>query len=749
MSAMRQDVTIDQDRVLRRSPRKKPQTAQVEQRDHYESIQSDEIARRESKPQRPNTRPPTRPRKASTARVERRLALSEISLPQSEDIAEIETTISSAQRARSSLQPSELDSVLGSFSALRLASRTTIEGDSRTNSRASPTKSKSKPTSQYASRYVVGEANCIDDYSDDREDDDEDTDLSGFVVDDDAELSYHDSSSAEDEETRSSPPTRKLRRRLQRGHRRVVDSDSDKENDSNANIADALTGLDINSRRKDVNRKTTTEVIDLTSSPPNNSLAKFTTSSVCLNDPFASHSQHLSTSEENTTSKLPSLFDSMLRLSPPKSSLPSRIETPELSELHDHDHVDAPVAEPPQTPTRTPSPPRLKSPSKLLSPSKHSNITRSPHRQSTDAFWDLHTINDWHDINSPKKAPTASPHKNPLARFAIWSDDTASTSDDETSSLPSPCASPTKPKSTSPMKSPEKAAQAARLAEKRSATARRKAFNSIKHTLAINLLAYLDQTVTAYKLSTMSASTGGVEIIWSKHLRSTAGRANWRRSVTRLETGSPVKGSPVKGQVAGVGAVKVEHFASIELAEKVIDSEDRLVNTLAHEFCHLANFMVSGVRDRPHGKEFMGWAAKAQKALREAEEGLVEGWRESWGLCKITTKHSYEIEWKYLWVCQGREMTEAMGFLGVVAERGCGAEYGRHSKSIDVVKQRCGRCKGRLVQVRPVPRRGGGGRKVGGSGSEKGSEASGSGRSSEGSVKGKLRGMVDVIELID
>lgn len=31
-------------------------------------------------------------------------------------------------------------------------------------------------------------------------------------------------------------------------------------------------------------------------------------------------------------------------------------------------------------------------------------------------------------------------------------------------------------------------------------------------------------------------------------------------------------------------------------------------------------------------------------------------------------------------------------------------EYGRHSKSIDIEKQRCGRCKGFLMQVRPTPR---------------------------------------------
>lgn len=35
--------------------------------------------------------------------------------------------------------------------------------------------------------------------------------------------------------------------------------------------------------------------------------------------------------------------------------------------------------------------------------------------------------------------------------------------------------------------------------------------------------------------------------------------------------------------------------------------QDRLVNVIAHEYCHLANFMISGIKDSPHGKEFKEW----------------------------------------------------------------------------------------------------------------------------------------------
>ena len=34
---------------------------------------------------------------------------------------------------------------------------------------------------------------------------------------------------------------------------------------------------------------------------------------------------------------------------------------------------------------------------------------------------------------------------------------------------------------------------------------------------------------------------------------------------------------------------------------------DRLINVIAHEYCHLANFMISGVKNCPHGREFREW----------------------------------------------------------------------------------------------------------------------------------------------
>ena len=88
--------------------------------------------------------------------------------------------------------------------------------------------------------------------------------------------------------------------------------------------------------------------------------------------------------------------------------------------------------------------------------------------------------------------------------------------------------------------------------------------------------------------------------------------------------------------------------------------------------------MISGVKNNPHGKEFKSWATKCSRAF--GDRGI-----------EVTTKHSYAIAYKYIWVCENAE---------------CGIEYKRHSKSIDPAKHTCGKCKGRLLQIQPAPRKG-------------------------------------------
>ena len=564
---------------------------------------------------------------------------------------------------------------------------------------------KTKLAAAYTSRYVFKEARCNDDEESGRddEDDDDETDLSGFIVDDNADLSYQEWSGSDFEEQR--PKSRRTdqrspRRRLHEGSRRRSNSNSEYHNLVNEDdgVSSALQHLTIAATQSKHTASHERMVIDLTSSPVKPRDDVFAPTSG-LNNPFETETTRLA------SGNLFDDFDQILRLSPPKIKTamnppekPSRQASDDsgLNDDRESQLVTRKPSEesqdqyktPPTTPPRSPS--KLKSPSKLLSPSMRDHIARSSHRQSTDAFWDLNTVNEWHDINSPKKAPTASPRKKGLARFQLWSDD----SNDETSrisdnSLPSPCDSPTKLRS--PLKSPEKVEKKRIAEEKKIEKARKTTFDLTKKEMAQELLNELDAKIAEGKIGVLAASTGGVNINWSNTLRSTAGRANWRRTVTKSS------GSPIKGKVSEGPGIKVEHFANIELAEKVIDCEERLVNTLAHEFCHLANFMVSNIRDQPHGASFKSWAAKVTKHLRKSENEL-------WRKVEVTTKHNYAINHKYLWVCVGRDKTKVMEFLNMDEVEGCGAEYGRHSKSIDPEKSRCGRCKGKLVQVRPKPR---------------------------------------------
>lgn len=101
--------------------------------------------------------------------------------------------------------------------------------------------------------------------------------------------------------------------------------------------------------------------------------------------------------------------------------------------------------------------------------------------------------------------------------------------------------------------------------------------------------------------------------------------------------------------------------------------EHRLINTIAHEFCHLVNLIIPGATGKQqHGKEFKACAAKVMSVF--GERGV-----------EVTTTHSYEIEYLYMWKCED-----------------CGKEYGRQRKTIDIEKHVCGVCKGNLVQTKPV-----------------------------------------------
>jgi len=115
---------------------------------------------------------------------------------------------------------------------------------------------------------------------------------------------------------------------------------------------------------------------------------------------------------------------------------------------------------------------------------------------------------------------------------------------------------------------------------------------------------------------------------------------------------------------AVTGLAKFERTARIELASKFIDDRYKLRDTLLHELCHAASYLIDGVKDG-HGKFFKKWGRHCNELLPD--------------IPVVSRCHSYQINYKFVYVCSR-----------------CGQNYGRHSKSIDVGKKCCGICKGKL-----------------------------------------------------
>jgi hypothetical protein len=90
--------------------------------------------------------------------------------------------------------------------------------------------------------------------------------------------------------------------------------------------------------------------------------------------------------------------------------------------------------------------------------------------------------------------------------------------------------------------------------------------------------------------------------------------------------------------------------------------------------CHAAQWLIDGKVKPAHGSCFKKWANIATAKIEDVT---------------VTTTHDFAIQYKYAWACS----TET-----------CDAIFQRQSKSIDVNKQVCGKCKGRLVEIH-VPER--------------------------------------------
>ncbi|EEB07141.1 HMG box protein [Schizosaccharomyces japonicus yFS275] len=177
-------------------------------------------------------------------------------------------------------------------------------------------------------------------------------------------------------------------------------------------------------------------------------------------------------------------------------------------------------------------------------------------------------------------------------------------------------------------------------------------FEKQREQLASDFAKQLDDKVFGGMLA-KSMKDENIEIVWSKSFATTAGRANLKRA------------NPSTGKA---------YRAFIELSTKVVDSEEKLKNTLAHEMCHLACWMLDKVMQPQHGVAFKAWARKVMNEFPSVQ---------------VTTKHNYEIDYKFQWICTNNE---------------CEKIYGRHSKSIDPAVQVCGACRSRLLQIKPEVR---------------------------------------------
>ncbi|KAJ5107850.1 hypothetical protein N7456_004525 [Penicillium angulare] len=454
--------------------------------------------------------------------------------------------------------------------------------------------------------------------------------LDDFVVSDDDEVSYHETSDSEPEvepevkpKSISPPPPPSTRKRLMRGRR--PNSYNEEKHQESSPLAEASLPSSLKG-----------------SPSPDQQIQEDLRLSTTLED--------LSIQDLHET--CPTCSDKETRADSPVIDLGSPPSTP-------------------QTPKTTP--PRNRS---LTFSTKKIRIPPTPHRESTDAFWNQGVTNDWNDVHSPQKPKYKTPESTMidlLQDFDDSEDDSQLKSKDSTSREVSPTPENestgkvnTKKSTKTSTKKAEAEARKAETAQRKAEKARLEAFDAVKDDLANKFIRELDTIVNGGKILEMTAPTGGLEIRWSKYLQTTAGRATYKPSYAKLPSGLMDRSRVAR------------HTAFIELGSRIIQDEDRLVNTLAHEYCHLANYMITGMMNNPHGADFKKWGKTVEDAM--------ENHPQYGGKITVKTTHSYKIAFKYEWKCDG-----------------CGHIFGRHSKSIDPTLKVC-RCRGRLQQIKPKPR---------------------------------------------
>ncbi|KAG1894886.1 uncharacterized protein F5891DRAFT_1281438 [Suillus fuscotomentosus] len=148
----------------------------------------------------------------------------------------------------------------------------------------------------------------------------------------------------------------------------------------------------------------------------------------------------------------------------------------------------------------------------------------------------------------------------------------------------------------------------------------------------------------------------------STRLLTTAGRAKWHKSRDGVQTTEIELAAKILDCDGG------EVFVSASTVSLICVLLERIRNTLSHEMCHLASWVINGNPKEGHGQIFKAWADKVMIKRPEIE---------------ITTRHNYEISYPFEWKCEK-----------------CSKIYGRYSKSIRPDECVCGVCKvGKLIPL--------------------------------------------------
>ncbi|KAJ7456463.1 SprT-like family-domain-containing protein [Mycena latifolia] len=159
---------------------------------------------------------------------------------------------------------------------------------------------------------------------------------------------------------------------------------------------------------------------------------------------------------------------------------------------------------------------------------------------------------------------------------------------------------------------------------------------------AEQVYSYLNKIVFKNRLPSLDE----IGLIWNNRLATTAGRAQFHRDRHGNE------------------------FAEIHLASKVVVTDERIRNTLGHEMCHLACWMIDKEIREAHGKLFHKWAKRLERKDPDIE---------------ISVQHTYEIFFPFEWQCVK-----------------CNDIVGRHKKSFDITKG-CPKCKGEMIALFDEP----------------------------------------------